>query len=138
MTVSASSAFEWVQALAGAVAALAALGTLVFAWLTVRGAQALRRDERRVHLLDLAADYGEAGLRSLGSADHEAQTRVRITGHRFRAALEATGKPLPACHALLMVQWFPPPGMGDYDRRVDAADRALTTALDELAEWLRE
>jgi hypothetical protein len=53
----AASVFEWAQAVAGMVAALAALGTLVFAWLTVRGAQELRRGESRARLLDLAADY---------------------------------------------------------------------------------
>jgi hypothetical protein len=38
-----------------------------------------------------------------------------------------------------MIQWFPPPGIGhEFDKRVDAADRALTAALDELAAWLRD
>jgi hypothetical protein len=28
--------------------------------------------------------------------------------------------------------------MGEYDRRVDTADRALTAALDEVAAWRRD
>jgi len=134
----AASTFQWVQAVAGAIAAVAALGTLLFLWLTVRGAQALQRQERRAHLLDLAADYAEAGLRSFGSSDFGAQNRVLVAGHRFRAGIESTGKPLPACHALLMIQWFPPPAMGEYEKRWADADRALTAALDELTTWLRD
>jgi hypothetical protein len=37
-----------------------------------------------------------------------------------------------------MTPWFPPPAIGEYDKRVDAADRALTAALDELAAWRRD
>jgi hypothetical protein len=64
----AASTFEWVQVVGGTVAALAALGTVVAAALTVRAARAVRRDERRTQLLNLAADYAEAGLRSLGAS----------------------------------------------------------------------
>jgi len=64
--------------------------------------------------------------------------RVLVAGHRFRAGIESTGKPPPACHALLMIQWFPPPAMGEYEKRWADADRALTAALDELTTWLRD
>jgi hypothetical protein len=86
----------------------------------------------------LRSPNAEAGFRSLGSADAEAQARVRIAGHRFRAAIGSAGEALPASRALLMVQWFPPPAFGDYERRVDTADKALTAALDELAAWRRD
>jgi hypothetical protein len=95
-------------ALAGLVAALAALGTLVFAWLTVRGAQALRRDDRRARLLDLAADLAEAGRAALTTSEIATLNRVEIARHRLRAAINASGEPLPASIALLDVQWWPP------------------------------
>jgi hypothetical protein len=138
VTFVAVSAFQWVQALAGVVAALAALGTLVFAWLTVRGAQALQRQERRAHLLDLAADVGEAGIGALANSDIASYNRMRIARHRFRAAINATGEQLPASNALLKIEWWPPPAMGDYEHREAAANQALTATLDELAAWLRD
>jgi hypothetical protein len=101
----AASVFEWVQAVAGAVAALAALGTLVFLWLTVREATALRRAETRAHLLELAADYAETGIRVF--TDSAAWSDARIARDRFRAAVDSTGEPLPACRALLEVEWRP-------------------------------
>ena len=124
------SAFEWVQAVAGTVAALAALGALVFAWLTVRGAQALRDDERRSHLLDLAVDLIEAVMRAW--SESKAWRDAWIARHRFRAALDGTGQRLPACRALLEID-SSPASMGDYDRRRAEADEALTAALDELS-----
>jgi len=133
----AASAFQWVQALAGAIAALAALGALLFAWLTVRGAQALRRDERRAHLLDLAADLVEAGLRAL--QDSRNHNDALIARQRFRGQIDATAKPLPACRALLEMEWFPPMSMGaDAERRTAAAHSALAAALEELSAWLRD
>jgi len=131
----AASTFEWAQVVAGAVAALAALGTLAFAWLTVRGAQALRADEQRAHLLDLAADFGEAGMRLMGSvSDPDAWRDARSTRHRFRAALDATEEPLPASRVLLEMDWSPA-SMGDAQRRHEEADKVLAAALDELARF---
>jgi hypothetical protein len=130
----AASAFEWVQAIAGAVAALAALGTLFFLYLTVRGAQALRKAENRAHLLDLAADYAEAGRESMRGEYGAA----RIATERFRAALDSTGKPLPASRRLLEVEWGQPSMGAEAEQRYAAADRALEEALDELSAWLRD
>jgi hypothetical protein len=64
----------------------------------------------------------------------------RVPGHPrgLHGVDAAAGDPLPACRALLMVMWFPPPAMGEYETRVDTADRALTAALDELAAWRRD
>jgi hypothetical protein len=131
----AASTFEWVQAFAATVAALAALGTLVFLWLTVRGAQTLRRAEDRAHLLDLATDYVAAGERVW--RDMAAARDARLAGHRFRAAIDATGEPLPACRALLAIEWEPL-SMGDAEQRQEEADKALTAALDEIVTWLRD
>jgi hypothetical protein len=130
----AASAFEWVQALAGAIAALAALGALVFAWLTVRGAADFQRTQSRTHLLDLATDYAEAG-RAAMRGEYGA---ARIPGERFRAAINSTGKALPACHRLLEVDWTQPAMGPAGDEKRAAADRALEQALDELAAWLRD
>lgn len=135
-----ASLFGWVQVTAGVVAALAALGTLVFAWLTVQGAQALKRDEQGAHLLDLAADYAELGSQAWSVDVRDLSrvlTRVRVAGHRFRVALDATGESLPACRALLTTIWEPL-SMGDAERRQQEADDALASALDELTAWLRD
>ncbi len=110
-------------------------GALVFAYLTVRGAQAFRRHESRTHLLDLAADVTEVGLRAL--TDSAEYHRARIARYRFRAAIDATGELLPACRALAEIEWFPPMAMGD-SHRIDEVDAALEAALDELAAWLRD
>jgi hypothetical protein len=126
------------SALAGVVTALPALGALVFAWLTVRDARALRREGRRAHLLDLAADVGEAGRRAFGESDRRAFDAAQIARLRFRAAIDSTGKELPACRALLAIEWWPPTTFGGHERRTEEADRALTAALDELAAWLRD
>jgi hypothetical protein len=137
----AASAFEWVQAVGGVVAALAALGTLVFLWLTVRGANALARAERRAHLLDLAADYAAAGIAVFTASvrkDTEAWSRARITGERFRAALDSTSEALPACRRLLDVEWRPVAMGVDAERKFAEAEEALGAALDELSAWLRD
>ena len=83
-----ASLFGWVQVTAGVVAALAALGTLVFAWLTVRGAQARKRDEQWAHLLDLAADYAELGSQAW-SVDVRDLSRV-LTGCGSRGIASAS------------------------------------------------
>ena len=108
-TVAAASAFEWVQAVAGMVAALAALGTLVFLYFTVRGARELQRAQLRAHLLDLAADLDEAEMRAMTSGIDErgAWRDARTARHRFRAAIDSTGEELPACRALLALERLP-------------------------------
>ena len=115
------------------VAALAALGTLVFLWLTVRGAQTLRRGEDRAHLLDLAADVVAAGMRVSIEPRASNENEARLAGHRFRAAIDATGRSLPACRALLAIKWEP---LTIGDQLQEEADKALTAALDEIVTWL--
>jgi len=112
-----------VQAIAGAVAALAALVTLIFAWLTVRGAQAL----------DLAADLDEAERKAMTSHAPEergAWRDARTARLRFRAAIDATGEQLPACRARLDLDRSP---LTMAEHRIDEADQALAAALDELS-----
>jgi hypothetical protein len=133
----AASVFEWVQVVAGLVAALAALGTLVFLWLTVRGTNALQRAERRAHLLDLAADYGEAGVLVLLGKERS-RTIVRIAGERFRAALDSTGAHLPGCRAMLAIEWQPVAMGPAGEAKIEEAHGALAQALDELSAWLRD
>jgi hypothetical protein len=79
----------------------------------------------------------EAGMRALMDAGEH--YRAQIARHRFRAAVDATGEPLPACRALAELEWFPPVSIGrDAEVRLGGAQAALGAALDELAARLRD
>ena len=120
--------------MASMISALAALGALVFLWLTVRGAQALGRAQRRGQLLELAADLDEAGMKAMTATvqDRGAWRDARTARHRFRGAVDATGERLPECRALLEIDWSPA-SIGDAERRIAEADLAIMEAQDELA-----
>jgi hypothetical protein len=106
----ATSAFEVAGIVIGAVAALATVVSVFFAWKAasaardaVREARLARADEERrafvaalERVADLVAQAHEAWADSLRS-DPNAITRNRHARNRLRAAIAATGLGLPAC-----------------------------------------
>lgn len=116
---------EYVAGVSGAVAALAALGALVFAYLTVREARASRRDfvletqrERLEEMAGIVKHIGEISYMggSLGLA------RLRLA-----AAINAAGLDLPACRKLVL----------ELTNAGEAIEPA-TAALSEIANALRD
>lgn len=92
---------------AGLISALAALGALIFAYLTVRQAAQARREEnaaRRLQNLqrvsELAGEAGDAMLRGLQGSHIHMNIIFPIAQARLRAALEAVPDKLPACRSL--------------------------------------
>lgn len=120
---------EWVQAVAGAISAAAALLALAFAWATVRETRALRREDRLARLPELAAELGDVGLRVAQGAAFEKLTALPVARQRLRAALASSGESLPACEALLTVDW--PTGIS-----LEDAETMIAAALDELGAML--
>jgi hypothetical protein len=101
----------------------------------VRGAdchrnRAIRREERVARLLDLIADLGDAGT---GFARGHAGVLIDVPRLRLRAAISATGEPLPKCDQLLDVEW---PNYTSDPRAAEHEAEALVAvaaALDEVA-----
>ncbi len=115
---------------------IAMLAALVAVWYARQAAvetRALRHEERVARLLALIADVGDAGT---GRARGHAGVLIDVPRMRLRAALNATGEPLPKCEQLLEVDW------PNYTADVDAVEReagalaAVEGALREVAELL--
>lgn len=119
---------EWVQLVGAVVSALAAVGAIVFAGLTVRQTRELRREDRLARLGELVGDYAQPLLRAMQGGPQRA-TEVPIARARLEASLAAAGEPLPACHALLEVD---KPGTS-----IEEVIDATKTAADELARLVR-
>jgi len=117
--------FEWLQVVVGVVSTGAALAALAFAWATVRETRALRREDRLARLPELAAELGDIGLRVAQGAAFEKLTALPVARQRLRAALASSGESLPACEALLTVDW--PTGIS-----LEDAEKVIAAALDEL------
>ena len=98
---------EELTAIAGLASALAALGALIFAYLTVRQATQARKEEnmaRRLRNLqrvaELAGEVGDAMLRGLQGSNLHLDIIFPIAQARLRAALVAVPDKLPACRLL--------------------------------------
>jgi hypothetical protein len=122
--------------IAQVIAMVAALAAVWYAEQAVIESRALRREERVARLLELVADFGENGTQfARGRLDGNDLDRER---HLLRAALDATGEPLPGCLALLALDW---PRYADTDvpepYRLEAERIAVMgRALDEVAALL--
>ena len=106
------------------VSAGAALGALVFAWLTVRETRALRREDRRARLGEFVGDFATILLRVISGAAQERQTTLPIARARLAAAVASAGEPLPACEALVRL---------DTDTAPEEVQLQMAMAADELA-----
>ena len=91
---------DWTQV----ISAVAAAGALVFAWLTVKQARDLRREDRLAHLGELVGDYAAVLLRLMQGAGEERLTGLPVARARLEASLAATDEALPACAALLALE----------------------------------
>lgn len=120
--------------IAQVIAMFAALAAVWYAEQAVVETRALRREERVARLLELIADLGDAEMsfargQRIGSLPDVARLRLK-------AALDATGEPLPHCRALLDLQW---PNYGR-DQRADELEArcvaAVSAALDEVSALL--
>lgn len=109
---------DWVQLVAAVVAAFAAVGAIVFAWLTVRESSKLRQEDRYARLAEIIGDYGAILARA--EVDDEASDRLLPTLERLRAHVTAANEPLPACQALLHVNADDP-----WQAKADATEAAL-------------
>lgn len=118
---------DWTQL----VSALATVGALVFAWLTVQQARELRREDRLARLGELVGDYAAVLLRLMQGAGHERLTGLPVARARLEATLAATDETLPACTALLALE-------KTEDATAEQAIAATEAAADELAALFTE
>jgi hypothetical protein len=121
--LAAMSWHDWVQLIAAVVAALAAAVAINFAWLTVREARELRREDRRARLGELVGDYSASLLMSMNGR-LESRVKVPVTRARLAAAVASAEEPLPACEAL--------PGLDDSSSPAVVREQT-ELAVDELA-----
>lgn len=115
---------DWVQLVGTIVSASAAVGAIVFAWLTVRQARELRREDRRARVGELVGDYAAVFLQVIQGAAHDRQTRLPVAKARLAAAVAAAGEPLPACDNLLKLE---------PDAALDVVQLQTAMAVDELS-----
>src|SRR4051812_7330956 len=94
---------DWVLLIGTVISAAAAVGAVVFAWLTVRQARDLRRDDRRARLGELVGDFAALVLQIMQGAYHERGIRLPVARARLAAAVASAGERLPACEALLRI-----------------------------------
>lgn len=111
------------QLVATLVSAVAAVGALVFAWLTVRQTRDLRREDRHARIGELAGDFGGILLRVLNGATHELRGALPVARARLAAAVASSDEPLPACRALVRLDGSAAP---------DEVELQLAMAVDEL------
>jgi hypothetical protein len=111
---------------AAVVSALAALGALGFAWATVREARALRREERLARVPELISDVAAMSMRV---AVHKSNpSELDIAQARLRAAITATGEPLPSSMVLTEIDLNP--------FNANKMAMQVIAALDEITERL--
>ena len=106
----------------------AALGALVFAWLTVRETRALRREDRLARLPELVAELGEFALNA-----GQPTPRYVIRRARVAAMLAPLDEPLESCRVIASGQMFERPA----DLTQDQIGSLTLAALDELADLSR-
>lgn len=114
---------DWLQLVAALVSALAAVGAIIFAWLTVKQAKDLRREDRRARLGELVGDYSADLLRAV-HGKMESNATLPVSRARLAAAVASAKEPLRACEALLGL---------DKDANPDVVQLQTALAVDELA-----
>jgi hypothetical protein len=122
-----TEAVSWqdaVQLTATLVSAGTAVVAVVFAYLTIREARRLRREERRSRLGELVGDFSATLLRVINGAAHERQTTLPVARARLAAAIAAAGEPLPACQRLVRL---------DREATPEEVQLQMAMATDELA-----
>jgi hypothetical protein len=115
---------DWVQLVGTIVSAGAAVGAIVFAWLTVREARELRREDRRARLGELVGDFSASLLRVLRGAAHERVAELPVARARLAAAVASVEEPLPACDRLVRL---------DTEASYEEVQLQTAFAVDELA-----
>jgi hypothetical protein len=116
------------------VAMFAALAAVWYSEGVVRESRALRREERIARLLELVADVGELGTQY--ARGRVPDRMMHVAQQRLRAAVTATGEPLPQCERLLAVEWLEfSKSEHATTREADGMD-TLAAALDEVASLL--